>query len=39
MPTARLPGHLPMHSEDDAFTDPWSKPETIKTVKEHVVEA
>ena len=29
MPTARLPGDLVMYYEDDAFTDPWSKPETV----------
>jgi 3-oxoadipate enol-lactonase len=29
MPTAQLPGDLVMHYEDDAFTDPWSTPETV----------
>ena len=29
MATARLPGDLVMHYEDDAFTDPWSTPETV----------
>jgi 3-oxoadipate enol-lactonase len=29
MPTARLPGDLLMHYEDDGFTDPWSSPETV----------
>jgi 3-oxoadipate enol-lactonase len=29
MPTARLPGDLVMYYEDDAFTDPWAKPETV----------
>ena len=29
MPTARLPGDLVMYYEDDAFTDPWSEPETV----------
>src|SRR6266542_2924245 len=29
MATARLPGDLLMHYEDDAFTDPWSTPETV----------
>jgi pimeloyl-ACP methyl ester carboxylesterase len=29
MPTAKLPGDLLMHYEDDAFTDPWSSPETV----------
>jgi len=29
MPTARLPGDLLMHYDDDAFTDPWSAPETV----------
>src|SRR6267142_2201890 len=29
MPTARLPGDLLMYYEDDAFTDPWSTPETV----------
>jgi pimeloyl-ACP methyl ester carboxylesterase len=29
MPTVKLPGDLLMHYEDDAFTDPWSSPETV----------
>ncbi len=29
MPTARLPGDLLMHYEDDDFTDPWSTAETV----------
>jgi len=29
MATARLPGDLVMHYDDDAFTDPWSTPETV----------
>ena len=29
MPTARLPGDLVMYYEDDAYTDPWSAPETV----------
>ena len=29
MPTARLPGDLLMHYEDDGFADPWSTPETV----------
>lgn len=29
MPTARLPGDLVMHYEDDVYTDPWSAPETV----------
>jgi 3-oxoadipate enol-lactonase len=29
MPTAQLPGDLVMYYEDDSFTDPWSKSETV----------
>jgi hypothetical protein len=29
MPTARLPGDLLMHYEDDDFTDPWSPAEIV----------
>ena len=29
MPTARLPGDLLMHYDDDDFTDPWSPAETV----------
>jgi len=29
MPTAHLPGDLLMHYDDDNFTDPWSRSETV----------
>lgn len=29
MPTANLPGDLSMYYEDDDFTDPWSRPDTV----------
>jgi pimeloyl-ACP methyl ester carboxylesterase len=29
MPIAHLPGELQMYYEDDAFTDPWTTPETV----------
>src|SRR5437867_11863602 len=29
MPTARLPGDLLMHYDDDDYTDPWSRAETV----------
>ena len=29
MPTAQLPGDLLMHYEDDDFSPPWGKPETV----------
>ncbi len=29
MPTARLPGDLLMHYDDDDFTDPWAPAETV----------
>ncbi len=29
MPTAHLPGNLLMHYDDDDFTDPWSRSETV----------
>jgi 3-oxoadipate enol-lactonase len=29
MPIAQLPGDLQMHYDDDDFTDPWSKAETV----------
>ena len=29
MATAKLPGDLLMHYEDDDFTDPWSSHETV----------
>ena len=29
MPTTKLPGDLVMYYEDDAFCDPWAKPETV----------
>ena len=29
MPTANLPGDLLMHYEDDDFTDPWARAETV----------
>ena len=29
MPTADLPGDLSMYYEDDDFTDPWARPDTV----------